>query len=197
MRMPFSVRGLSRLVGLVVVGVGLGTLGSLVAQAQATGATVAIGNAWAQRDEVTDQPMVTVDYTVTYASAPAPRATLTCTMTQQQLTRTRTFSGSAIVPGGPTGPHTGTVTIEVPEADTSIEGEFTVECVLRSDRELGRSNTVTVDVPPPGTNVDRPSLCCEQFQGCPDETGSSCGETCCCCGSGERCCPDLSGCCPA
>jgi hypothetical protein len=46
----------------------------------------------------------------------------------------------------------------------------------------------------PATCSDQGS-CCVATNGCPEETGNSCGSTCCCCGVGEACCADQSGCC--
>jgi hypothetical protein len=41
-----------------------------------------------------------------------------------------------------------------------------------------------------------PNNCCVATLGCPGETGSDCGATCCCCGPGEACCADYTqGCC--
>lgn len=43
-----------------------------------------------------------------------------------------------------------------------------------------------------GTN----ERCCVRTNGCVEETGSSCGRTCCCCPVGAKCCPDpKDGCC--
>ncbi|HVK83004.1 MAG TPA: low-density lipoprotein receptor class A repeat-containing protein [Kofleriaceae bacterium] len=39
--------------------------------------------------------------------------------------------------------------------------------------------------------------CCMATNGCPEETGDSCGSTCCCCPGGQACCADQSGCCTA
>lgn len=43
-----------------------------------------------------------------------------------------------------------------------------------------------------------PSSCCVATNGCPEETGSDCGSTCCCCPSAQACCANSAdGCCAA
>lgn len=47
------------------------------------------------------------------------------------------------------------------------------------------------------TTCGDPDNCCAATNGCPDETGGSCGAACCCCGGGEACTSATGGCGPA
>jgi hypothetical protein len=69
-------------------------------------------------------------------------------MTQGQLTRTRILTGSPVnITGTTASPQTGEASIYGLESDKSIAGAFLIICRLVSDRELGVSNSLSVDVP--------------------------------------------------
>lgn len=123
------------------------------------GPKITIQNATVSRDEVTDLPLVTVDYTVKYPSdlyiqTMTGTPNLTCTMEQGQLTGTRTFKGKPLnITGTTAKPPPGQATVEVPEEGRYIAGSFNISCTLASgDKALGTSNTVSVDVPKPTDN---------------------------------------------
>ncbi|KKM20498.1 hypothetical protein LCGC14_1644910, partial [marine sediment metagenome] len=119
------------------------------------GPQITIQNVNAYRDQMTQFPVVTMDYTVKYPSDLYAQTlvsvpTLTCTMEQKQLTQVRTFTGAPVsITGSSSAPQSGQVSILVPEDGKSIAGSFSVICTLASDRTLGTSNEAYVEVPEP------------------------------------------------
>jgi hypothetical protein len=124
--------------------------------------SVTIANAAASRDPGTGLPVVVVDYTVKYPNGAYAQTlpsvpTLSCTMKQTQLTRERIFNGAPInITGTSITPQNGKVTIAVPESGKFIAGDFSIICKLATDRTLGTSNGISVNVPksPDAANVD-------------------------------------------
>jgi len=147
-----SVKKLTRL--LLVLILGLTLTGSKCTTSSGTeGPQITIQNARAIRDEVTDLPVITVDYTVKYPSDLYPQTLngvprLNCAMKQKYLTQDRVFNSDPLnITGTSARPQNGQITISVPDGGRYIKGSFDVTCTLASDKPLGTSNTISVDVP--------------------------------------------------
>lgn len=145
---------LGSFVMLIVLSVSISGCNLPMASAGTNPPQVSIQNATASRDPATGLPFVMVDYTVKYPSDLYAQTlpsvpTLTCSMRQTQLTRERAFTGApSRVTGTTAAPQTGQATIAiVSEDDKLIGGEFSIQCVLNSDRQLATSNTISVNVP--------------------------------------------------
>ncbi|SEF04103.1 hypothetical protein SAMN05444161_9023 [Rhizobiales bacterium GAS191] len=137
----------------------MGWFGSLFGSSGTDPPKVTIENAKASRDSA-GLPVITLNYTVKYPSDLYAQTlsgvpTLTCSLVQKQLTQDRTLPGAPInITGTSAAPQKGQLIIKVSDSDKSIGGEFSVTCTLASDRVLGTSNTVSVDVPKPPNPVD-------------------------------------------
>lgn len=115
-----------------------------------------ITSATAARDEVADEPSVTISYSVTYpsdlyvAQFPGGAASMTCQLTRRGLslsTRTSPLSGVIQVVSPAKGPYTGSATLQVRPSDKFISGTWSLTCTLRSDRDLVTTAPVNVDIP--------------------------------------------------
>ena len=151
-------RGHSQIGKLISFAILLVVIGSIIgcnplSSSGTEGPQITIQNVNAYRDQVTQLPVVTMDYTVKYPSDLYAQTlpsvpTLTCTMEQKQLTQVRTFTGAPVsITGLSSAPQSGQVSILVPEDGKSIAGSFSVICTLASYRTLGTSNEAYVEVP--------------------------------------------------
>jgi hypothetical protein len=113
--------------------------------------TITISNPTATRDSST-LPSVTVQYSVRYhddlwAQSYDGVFEVHCTMTQKHLTKVASYTGKANCPGTSAGPHTGSVTINVPDAGKYSAGDWDVLCTVWGGSDRAKSNVVTVTVP--------------------------------------------------
>lgn len=129
------------------------------------GPTITISNASAVRDEVTDLPLVTVDWTVTFPSDAYPQTadsiSVGCFMTQRYVTGPRSFTGPQAWGAGSTnrkGPFYGTATIPVPEDGRHIQGAFYIKCSVYGIADETVSNELSVSIPPSCTDNGGPTL---------------------------------------
>jgi hypothetical protein len=139
------------LVTLVAMSVGWGCGSSDSGVSDPYPPTITVSNPTATRDSST-LPAVTVQYSVryhddTYAAKYDGVFEVHCTMKQTQKTRVASYSGKANCPGTSVGPHTGSVTINVPDAGKYSAGDWDIVCTVWGGSDRATSNIVTVTVP--------------------------------------------------
>lgn len=114
---------------------------------------LSISNASAIRDEVTDLPLVTVNWKLSFPSDAYPQTadavSVVCSMTQRYVTGPRSFTGAIVgVAATNKGPFTGSASILVPEDGRYVKGTFYVMCRVNGIADETVSNEISVTIPP-------------------------------------------------